>query len=52
MYVCMEYIPVVNSMSVLCLWNIQLTFDWDEIEPQTYTIVNMSDSAANLFRSF
>ena len=23
----------VNSMSILCLWNIQLTLDWDEIEP-------------------
>ena len=28
-----EYILAVNSMSILCLWNIQLTFDWDEIEP-------------------
>ena len=28
-HTCFEYIQVVNSMSILCLWYIQLTFDWD-----------------------
>ena len=29
----MEHIPAVNSMSILCLRNIQLTLDWDKMEP-------------------
>ena len=31
-----EFIPVVNSMSILCLWSIQLTSDMDGIEPVTF----------------
>ena len=27
------YDYTVSSMSILCLWNIQLTFDWVGIEP-------------------
>ena len=27
------YDCTVSSMSILCLWNIQLTFDWVGIEP-------------------
>ena len=27
-----KYIPVIN-MSILCLWNIQLSLDWNKIEP-------------------
>ena len=33
MHVRMKCITAVNSVSILCLWNIQLTFDWYWIEP-------------------
>ena len=33
MYLCSMYDYAVSSMSILCLWNIQLTFDWVGIEP-------------------
>ena len=30
---CAQYSPAVNSMSILCLWNTEITLDWDGIEP-------------------
>ena len=34
-------------MSILCLWNIQLTLDWDRIE---HILINQSLSAASMSR--
>ena len=33
MYLCSMNDYTVSSMSILCLWNIQLTVDWVGIEP-------------------
>ena len=54
MHTCTKYILAVSGMSILCLWNIQLTFDWDKVEPSKCVPwhINLSECPGILFGLF